>query len=75
MSHVGFMARFGVNDVMLPGEDDLYVEYFDSNIMVMVRGYGSPRFHNPVLPRFMLSIHAFGKPESRVPPSLLRRRW
>ena len=24
---------------MLPGEDDLYVEYFDSNLMVMVRGY------------------------------------
>lgn len=24
---------------MLLGEDDLYVEYFDSNLMVMVRGY------------------------------------
>jgi hypothetical protein len=33
---------------MLPGEDDLYVEFFDSNLMVMVRSHGSLRFHNPV---------------------------
>jgi hypothetical protein len=49
-SIVGYVANnpsggsFGVNDVMLPGEDDLYVEYFDSNIMVMNPEFPPPYF-------------------------------
>jgi hypothetical protein len=49
-SIVGYVANnptggsFGVNDVMLPGEDDLYVEYFDSNLMVMNPEFPPPYF-------------------------------
>lgn len=32
-------GSFGLNVEMIPGEDDLYVEFFDSNLMVMVRGH------------------------------------
>ena len=55
---------------MLPGEDDLYVEFFDSNLMVMVR----VGFHDLVpLVASLLIIRVL--PESRVSPSLLRWRW
>jgi len=37
-------GSFGLNDVMLPGEDDLYVEYFDSNLMVMNPEFPPPYF-------------------------------
>ncbi len=33
------VVRFGLNDAMLPGENDLYVEYFESTLMVLVRGF------------------------------------
>ena len=32
------VVRFGLNDPVEFGADDLYVEYFDSNLLVMVRG-------------------------------------
>jgi hypothetical protein len=37
-------GSFGLNDGMLPGEDDLYVEYFDSNLMVMNPEFPPPYF-------------------------------
>jgi hypothetical protein len=37
-------GSFGLNNVMLPGEDDLYVEYFDSNLMVMNPEFPPPYF-------------------------------
>lgn len=40
---------------MLPGEDDLYVEFFDSNLMVMVRDY---MFCRGSITRCFSSFHA-----------------
>ncbi|KAF8493038.1 hypothetical protein F5888DRAFT_1856170 [Russula emetica] len=37
-------GSFGLNDAMCPGQDNLYVEFFDSNIMVMNPEFPPPYF-------------------------------
>jgi len=49
-SIIGYVANnanggsFGLNTAMLSGEDDLYVEYFESNLMVMNPEFPPPYF-------------------------------
>ncbi|SRR6266478_934982 len=61
------LFRFGLNDAMLPGEDDLYVEYFDSTLMVLVRGHMGRRGS---ITR-CISFHAKHPRFTRIPSSPL----